>query len=103
MFYRCQNDPEWTMEFVSEGGFSLTGYTPSELIQNQVISYGQVIFSEDRNSVWMQVQSALNQKKPYELVYRIITRSNQEKWVRENGRGIYIDSGNVCNYRSNPR
>ena len=95
MVYRCLNEPEWTMEFVSEGCFELTGYTPSELIRNQLISYGRIIFPEDRNTVWMQVQSALLQKKPFELVYRIVTRDNREKWVRENGRGIFDSEGNL--------
>ena len=95
MVYRCLNEPEWTMEFVSEGCFELTGYTPSELIRNQFISYGRIIFPEDRNTVWMQVQSTLLQKKPFELVYRIVTRDNREKWVRENGRGIFDSEGNL--------
>ena len=96
MVLRCLNDPEWTMEFVSGGCFALTGYTPSELVRNQVISYGRIIFPEDRNTVWMQVQSAILQKKPFELIYRIITRDNCEKWVRENGRGIFDAEGNLC-------
>jgi len=95
MVFRCLNEPEWTMEFVSEGCFELTGYTPSDLIRNRLISYSRVIFPEDRNTVWMQVQSALLQKKPFELVYRIVTRDNREKWVRENGRGIFDSEGNL--------
>jgi PAS domain S-box-containing protein len=95
MVYRCMNEPEWTMEFISEGCLELTGYTPFELIRNQTISYGHIIFPDDRSTVWMQVQSALLQKKPFELVYRIVTRDHQEKWVRENGRGIFDSEGNL--------
>jgi PAS domain S-box-containing protein len=95
MVYRCLNDPEWTMEFVSLGCIALTGYTPSELVQNQFISYRQVIFPEDRQQVWIQIQSALEQKIPFELMYRIMTRDNQEKWVRENGRGVGDGLGNI--------
>lgn len=96
MVFRCLNDTERSMEFVSEGCIALTGYTPVELVRNQVISYGQVILQEDRNTVWMQVQSAIHLKKSFELVYRISTRDNQQKWVRENGRGIFDSEGNIC-------
>jgi len=26
MVFRCKNDPDWTMEFISEGCYSLTGF-----------------------------------------------------------------------------
>ena len=33
MAYRCLNDENWTMEFISEGSHDLTGYAPADLIQ----------------------------------------------------------------------
>ena len=30
--YRCRNDRDWTMEFVSEGAIELTGYKASDFI-----------------------------------------------------------------------
>lgn len=95
MVYLCRNDPEWTMEFISEGCFTLTGYTPSELIHNQVMSYECIISPEDRDSVRMQIQLALQQRRPFDLVYRIITRDGYQKWVHENGRGIFDNDGNL--------
>src|SRR5690348_101931 len=39
MAYRCLNDPSWTIKFVSEGCYPLTGYLAAELIENRTISY----------------------------------------------------------------
>ena len=94
MLYRCSCDPEKYMYSVTEGCFELTGYTSTELLGNSVC-YEDIIFAEDRTSVWTQVQAAVQQHIPYELVYRIKTRQNQVKWVRENGQGIYDNTGNV--------
>jgi hypothetical protein len=36
------------MEFVSEGCFELTGYEPSDLVQNKIVSFMELIKKEDR-------------------------------------------------------
>jgi PAS domain S-box-containing protein len=95
MVYRRKNDADWTMEYASEGCLDLTGYTSYELIQNHTNSYGSLIYPEDRETVWVHIQSALQQKQPYELIYRISTRDNQEKWVRERGRGSFDAAENL--------
>ncbi len=48
MTYRCRNDPDWTMEFLSEGAMELTGYPASALIANKIISYAKLIHGDDR-------------------------------------------------------
>jgi PAS domain S-box-containing protein len=95
MAYRCRNDKDWTMEFVSDGSTELTGYFPSDLILNNRISYGQIIHSDERTSVLNQIQDALKHSKPFQLIYRINTAMGQEKWVWEQGRGVYASSGEV--------
>ena len=43
MVYRCRDDAEWTMEFVSEGTFELTGYYPADLTVTRAVTYGALI------------------------------------------------------------
>ncbi len=93
MVYRCQNDPDWTMEFISEGCRDLTGYAPEELLGNLKTSYGRIIHSEDQRAVFESVQTALRERLPFELTYRIRTANGAETWVWERGRGIFSDHG----------
>jgi two-component system cell cycle sensor histidine kinase/response regulator CckA len=93
MAYRCRNDRDWTMEFVSEGCRALTGYEAGDLIGNRQLSYNEVIHPDDREQVWKGVQAALEQQRPFQLVYRIQTCAGQEKWVWEQGRGVFSPDG----------
>jgi len=86
MAYRCKNDSDWTMILVSDGCFDLTGYTPQELVENQTIAYGQITHPDDRGRVWDEIQKAVEKQTSFQLEYRIITASQQEKWVWEQGR-----------------
>ena len=94
MAYRCQNDPDWTMEFVSQGSFELTGYLPEELINNSKASYGELIHPEDQAAVWDGVQTALREGRPFQMTYRIKTPAG-EKWVWEQGQGVPNAKGEI--------
>ena len=89
MVYRCRNDRDWTMEFVSDGCQALTGYEPSALLQNRRVAYARLIHPGDREAVWETIQEALREKQPFRMEYRIETAAGQEKWVWEQGRGVF--------------
>ena len=95
MAYRCLNNRCWTMEFVSKGCWELTGYHYWEIENNEVINYGELIFVDDQQMVWNEVQAALDEKKEFQLEYRIITRNGNIKWVWEKGRGVFDDNGEI--------
>jgi PAS domain S-box-containing protein len=93
MAYRCRNDPLWTMEFVSEGCADLTGYSPKDLVENKTITYADLIHPQDRERVRHQVQTAVQQKQKFQLEYRILTAAATEKWVWEQGLGVFSPTG----------
>ncbi|MCP4572257.1 MAG: PAS domain-containing protein [bacterium] len=93
MVYRCQNDPDWTFDYVSEGCLGLTGYEPDNLVNSRTISYAEIIHPEDRQLVWDGVQEALAAGHEFELEYRIITRSGQVRWMWERGIMVPGDLG----------
>lgn len=85
MAYRCRFDDDWTMEFVSQGCLELTGYSTSELMLNSKVSYMELIHPEDKENVFVTIRESINKKTPYQLLYRIRTKSGSEKWVWEKG------------------
>ena len=95
MAYRCANRPDWPMDLVSEGSLTLTGYTPAELQKGGVVSYGELIVPEDRETVWDDVQRAIAEARPFELNYRITTRDGGVRSVWERGRAIRGRDGRV--------
>lgn len=95
MAYRCKNDKDWTMEYISEGCFEITGYSPKELLMNRVKSFNDLILPDDRSFVWNTTQKAVDNQQSYTLNYRIKTKNNEIKWLWERGRGIYDNEGIV--------
>ncbi len=93
--YRCKNEASWPMEFISEGCEELTGYKPEELENSDELAYGELIHPDDKGIVWEEVQDALEEDEPYELTYRIITASDETKWIWEQGRGVRDEKGNI--------
>lgn len=89
MAYRCRNDPEWTMEFVSAGTQKLTGYTAEDFTLHRTVAFGNLIHPEDANRVWDIVQDALDKRIPFTIQYRIRTKSNEERWCFEQGQGVF--------------
>ncbi len=96
MVYRCRNDQDWPMEFISPSSQVLTGYSPDEFVESRQVSYGRdVVLQEDRERVWHDVQSALKDHKPFQFSYRIRTADGTLKWVWEQGCGIFSETGEV--------
>jgi two-component system, cell cycle sensor histidine kinase and response regulator CckA len=95
MSYRCQNDRQWTMEFVSDGCKQLTGYTADDIVNNKVISYNAIIHPDDREYVWKTWQQVLRPNRTFKGEYRIVTKSGKVKWVWEQGQGVFSNSGEL--------
>ncbi len=95
MAYRCSNNREYTMHYVSQGCYELTGYKPEEILQNGKITYNDIILPKYRKAVWQKWEKSLALKTPCRLEYKIVTASGEIKWVWEQGQGLYNESGQV--------
>lgn len=95
MAYRCSYDRDWTMQFVSEGCFELTGYRPESLLYNKELSFNELICPEYREMLWHEWMRVLALKTAFRYEYEITAGSGERKWVLELGQGIYDETGKV--------
>ncbi len=83
--YRCRLDADWTMEFLSDGCREITGYDPTDLLHNRLLSYVELIVPEDRKRVADLVERAVRAGQSYELTYRITRADGSLRWCWERG------------------
>lgn len=91
MAYRCRFEPDWPMEFVSQGCRALTGFSADELTRGDGIQYGDLIHPDDRQYVLDAVTEAVREGRPFTLEYRIRTKDGGERCVWEQGRSVTAD------------
>ncbi len=95
MIYTSDNDPDYTLTFVSDGCEKLTGYTSTELMGEMVTGLDDITHPEDREYVDRTIKDAVANQRPYELHYRIVTRSGEIRWVWDQGIGIFNPQGEL--------
>lgn len=93
--YRCKNDKNWTVLFISDAVLDITEYSKEELLHNNKISYAELIHSQDSKYVEETVAQSLQNNQRFTLEYRITTKSGKEKWVWEQGIGLREPNGKV--------
>ncbi|MDD3721121.1 MAG: PAS domain S-box protein [Lutibacter sp.] len=92
--YRCKNNRNYEMDYISEGCLEITGYTSDDFM-NQTINFGNLILAEERDFTWKSTQNTLKQKKPYSVEYRIKSKNGTIKYVWEKGSAIYNNQDEV--------
>jgi len=93
--YRCADDPDWTVDFISDVIEEISGYKASDFIKNRVRSYASIILADDMKMVKETVHKAISKREPYLIEYRIIRSDGHIRWVYEKGQGIFSDGGNL--------
>ena len=93
--FRCRNDRDWTMLQLTPQFEELTGYRIEDVLHNKGKSYAQIVHQEDRERIWSEVQSALEEKAPFELIYRVVRADGSVGWAWEHGLGVFDPEGNL--------
>lgn len=93
--YRCRADADFTMEFASKGSIRLLGYAPHELLDARPCAYHRIVHPDDRRNMMRLIRRSVSEKRPFSFIYRVRTASGKEKWVYEQGEGVFDEGGRL--------
>ena len=94
LVYSCDNDQDWTMTYLSEGCYDLTGYRPGELMGTD-ISYHELILPEYREPLFAKWRSEPDPSAKSRDEYPIRTKNGDVKWIREESQRVQGEEGNT--------
>jgi PAS domain S-box-containing protein len=92
--YSALPDEHSTNLFLSGQFLDLTGYPMEQFFKNPEL-WPSIIHPEDRDYVWEKVEEHRRTKGLLEVEYRIITKNNMIKWVRDRARPVLDENGEV--------
>jgi len=93
--YRCYFDEDYTMKYISEKIFDISGYHSSDFIRSPNLSFASIIHPDDRELCRNNIIEATSEKRNYDFEYRIIHKNGQVVWINDNGKGIYGQEGEL--------
>ncbi|MDO6534140.1 MHYT domain-containing protein [Alteromonas stellipolaris] len=92
MAYRCLNEPNWPMEFISQAVSEITGYAADDFIlPHPKITFGSLCHPDDVARVEAEVAA----HKAFSIEYRIINKAGDIRWVTEHGVHVLDEQGNT--------
>ncbi|MBT3232782.1 MAG: ABC transporter substrate-binding protein [Calditrichaeota bacterium] len=91
--YRCTNNVNREMLFLSQGCQQLTGYPIDDLINSRNVPFSDLILTEDKKQVTKQLTTALTKSSPFTAFYRIKSHNGTVKWVWDQGQIVPSISG----------
>ena len=98
-FYRCQNDSGYTMLFMTGGVEGLSGYPPSDFLNNSVRTFSSVISPEDIRVVNGAVNAGVEAKGKWDVDYRIIKRDGTALWTTKAAPVFLTTTGSCFSWR----
>ncbi|MEG1610744.1 MAG: sigma 54-interacting transcriptional regulator [Bilophila sp.] len=87
--------PRRAVTFVSDGVLGLTGYAPERFMGEEHLGLLDIAHEDDRETIRKTTDTALRERRRWELVYRIITAWGEEKWVWEQSSGAFDAQGRL--------
>lgn len=93
--YRCKFDENYTMDYISDKIFDISGYPPTDFIANAKRTYNSIIHPDDVELCRKSIAESCRLSDTFEMEYRIIDNRGEIVWVKENGKCIFDTEGRL--------
>ncbi len=87
--YRCRADAARTALFVSEGVRSISARAPADFLGSTGCGLASLIHAEDRADVLARIATAIAERRPYVLEYRVARADGETRHVWERGVPVF--------------
>ncbi len=94
MAFRCACDRNWTVEYVSDGCYELTGYDAEAILKNRKQFFHDLILPDYLEPIHKESLRLLDLKTPLRYEFEIKSASGRIKWVLGAEQGVYDEHGN---------
>ena len=91
--YRSTAGRKRKMEFLSSAIKDISGYSASDFVNNRVRTFSSIIHLEDNERIEASILDHVAMNQPYTLEYRVCHADGKVRWVSEQGRAAYSESG----------
>lgn len=81
--------------FVSGRFKELTGYEPQAFVDDPDL-WSRVLHPDDQVRVWKEIEKHRTQKTVLDVEYRILTKNDEVKWIRDKANPVLDDAGDIA-------
>jgi PAS domain S-box-containing protein len=92
--YSALPDEHSTSILLTDKVERITGYSSKELLEDPSL-FGRIVHADDRDYVWSKIKEHREMKIPLDIEYRIITKSGEIKWIKDEATLVFDSAGNI--------
>ena len=87
--YRCDNDADYTMRFLSGCFHDITGYHPDQIMENKERGYTSLCHPDDLKPMVARIDACIERGETWDVDYRLVRPDGAVMPVRERGSAVF--------------
>lgn len=90
--YRCENDADYTMRYLSGCFQDITGFRPDQIMDNRERGYTSLCHADDLKPMVAKIDACIARREAWDVDYRLVRPDGSVMPVRERGSAVFEGS-----------